>query len=262
MLLEKTLRKFNITDTGIRLAGGQQTTMKFGDIVLKPIDDVAYANFTASIFDQIDPKEYRISKPIKSIDNNYVEDGFIATKFEPGNHDFSRIAEMLKVSENLHHDLKEIKCKFPNFDNPWTSAQKILWDNKKLPIDLNQDSKEFCEKILAELKPITLPKQLIHSDLSGNILFHENLKPLVIDFSPAFAPYEYASALIVTDNIAWNHADINSLELLKEYSIDFEVVKYAVVFRILVSALLNKDNFAALQSDWNNFKDIWEYITR
>ncbi|MGH3248038.1 MAG: phosphotransferase [Trebonia sp.] len=41
---------------------------------------------------------------------------------------------------------------------------------------------------LAALRPVDLPKQLIHADLAGNVLFADGMPPAVIDFSPLERP--------------------------------------------------------------------------
>lgn len=263
MVSESTLAKFGIEDRGIKLAGGQETTMKFGYVVVKPVDDESHATFSAEIFDSIEPEGYRISKPVKSVGGKYVEDGFVVSKFEEGKHDYSRIDDMLKISERLHNDLRRLDYDaIPKFDNCWAKAQNVIWEGEELPGGISGSMKQFCEELLSELKSLDLPKQLIHSDLSGNILFHDKLTPLVIDYSPAYAPYEYASALIVCDNIAWNDADMANLNLLKKYGIEDEVVKYAVVFRILVSAIQNVNNPDGLNSDWCCFEPIWNKVMK
>jgi hypothetical protein len=47
----------------------------------------------------------------------------------------------------------------------------------------------------------------VHGDLSGNVLFAEELAPAIIDFSPSWRPPAYASAIVVADAIVWEGAD-------------------------------------------------------
>ncbi len=45
--------------------------------------------------------------------------------------------------------------------------------------------------------------QLIHGDLSGNVLFAAGLPPAIIDFSPYWRPVAYASAVVAVDGVLW-----------------------------------------------------------
>ena len=51
-------------------------------------------------------------------------------------------------------------------------------------------------------RSIAVPAQLVHGDLSGNILFSDGTPPVVIDFSPFWRCVDYAAAIAVVDGIA------------------------------------------------------------
>ena len=47
----------------------------------------------------------------------------------------------------------------------------------------------------------------MHGDLTGNVLFADDLAPAVIDFSPYWRPTGFASAIVVGDALLWEGAD-------------------------------------------------------
>ena len=86
------------------------------------------------------------------------------------------------------------------------------------------------------LKPLSLPNQIIHGDLCGNILFHETLPPVVIDFSLDYRPREYAEAILLADAIVWEHGGKEAYSLLPANS--EQILLRACLFRLLTKALL------------------------
>ena len=62
------------------------------------------------------------------------------------------------------------------------------------------------DDVLAALDPVEEKSQLIHGDLTGNVLFHDELPPAIIDFTPYWRPLEFQSAVIVADALVWEGA--------------------------------------------------------
>lgn len=261
MISKYVLDSFSISAPGKALAGGQETSMKFGDIVLKPVDDEMYYSFTAEVFNRLQPKEYRISRPILSVNSKYVEDGYAATRFETGIDIDSAIKEKLIISKHLHQDLKELKImELPKSDDPWTKANNVLWRGTLLPDYWDKERKEICENLLSQLPSMDTEYQLIHADLGGNILFDDNLKPLVIDFSPTIAPVEYADAIIVCDSIAWADQDVEIISYLEPIVHYKSFIQYAIAFRVLTIALNENYDNERLLEEWKAYKKLWNYV--
>src|SRR5438552_43170 len=61
--------------------------------------------------------------------------------------------------------------------------------------------------LLAALRPVRLPAQLIHGDLGGNVLLAAGEPPAVIDFSPYWRPAGLALAIAAVDALTWSGAD-------------------------------------------------------
>jgi len=87
------------------------------------------------------------------------------------------------------------------------SAKADLSD-ASLRKEVPRNEAEDCEYKISNKNTengITLTNQIIHGDLCGNILFHETLSPVVIDFSLDYRPREYAEAILIADSIAWEN---------------------------------------------------------
>lgn len=262
MIPSKVLSAFNISGSGKPLLGGQNTSFIYGDVVIKPVENAEYYESIATIFSQLTPSGYRISKPLKSLDGPFVVSGYAATRFEPGIDADEKVKAKLDVSTLLHEDLKKLNIsKLPEADDPWSKANNVLWRHHQLPSLWSINTLTFFESLLGQLDEIDDPHQLIHGDLGGNVLFDEELPPLVIDFSPTMAPKKYADAIIVCDSIAWAGVDIQTLHLLKPLNSYIPYIKYAILFRVLTIAFFT-DNYDRLQEEWFAYKKIWSYIDK
>ncbi|MGE5250720.1 MAG: hypothetical protein ACM3QS_10965, partial [Bacteroidota bacterium] len=82
------------------------------------------------------------------------------------------------------------------------------------------------------MKPINLRSQLIHGDMTGNILFQDPLPPAVIDLSPYWHPREYAEAIIVVDSIVWDNAPDTIIQELDDTFEAYQLLLRAAMWRI------------------------------
>ncbi len=108
------------------------------------------------------------------------------------------------------------------------------------------------------LKPLSLPNQIIHGDLCGNILFHETLPPVVIDFSLDYRPREYAEAILIADSIAWENGGSEALALLPPHS--EQILLRACLFRLITKALLKPHDVHNFRERSKGYREIIERI--
>ena len=101
---------------------------------------------------------------------------------------------------------------------------------------------QTIQKVLDKLTPITVPNQIIHGDLCGNILFDGKLPPVVIDFSLDYRPREYAEAILIADSIAWEGGGDIAYNLLEKNELSRQMLLRACIFRLTTKALLYTDN--------------------
>jgi uncharacterized protein (TIGR02569 family) len=183
-------------DQATPLAGGRGRSWRAGNLVLKPLDwaprELAYQSETLGA---LHADGFRVAPPLRQ-----VVDGWTAAPYLEGAHEPGRWREIIAVGRRLHAAL----AGFPRpgallgeRDDPWATGDRVAWGEQ--PYDGIDD-------VLAALRPVEEPSQVVHGDLTGNVLFHSTLPPAIIDFAPYWRPTEYASAIVVCDAICWEGA--------------------------------------------------------
>ncbi|MCM3626124.1 fructosamine kinase family protein [Paenibacillus glycanilyticus] len=261
-LSEEVLHSFHLSGDIVPLSGGQNTSVRVGDAVLKPVDDVRHTEWLLHILHKINPQGYRLSKPVRSVDGSFVCQGWACAHYEQGQDAHGRIEEKLRVSRLFHRDLAAVDHRaFPQTDNPWAKGHRIAWQLEELPTEFPKEVREIINRLLARVslkEPYKV--QIVHSDLSGNILFDPGLEPLIIDFSPAIAPVEYAEAILVCDCIAWQGSAVSEVNLLPDDELYKEMIMRAVIFRLAVSAILSQGDYDRFMAEYKAFQPIADYI--
>lgn len=105
--------------------------------------------------------------------------------------------------------------------NPWEVGDRVAW---------GEHDYDGLGELLALREPVDDPPQLIHGDLTGNVLFHPTLPPAIIDFAPYWHPPEFASAVVVADAICWEDAPPELARVL-----DPQYLLRALIYRAVTS---------------------------
>ena len=135
------------------------------------------------------------------------------------------------MGERLHRALAGVERPSAVLDARtagWARADRIAWGEAS--------AADFAglpevSHLLAARTAVSASNQLIHGDLSGNVLFADGLPPAVIDLSPYWRPAAYASAIVAVDAVLWYEADV---ELLSTVA-DAQLLVRALLFRLLAS---------------------------
>ncbi|MCD7034811.1 hypothetical protein LRR81_11200 [Metabacillus sp. GX 13764] len=260
MILSKgVLHSFNLSGEIIPLKGGQNTSVRVNNAVLKPVENALHSELLFTIIHSINPVGYRLYRPIKSNKGTFVSEGWSCTAFEQGQEVNGYIKEKLYVSRLFHHDLAAIKFKgILESDNPWSMAHRIAWQINELPEEVHPEAREIINNLLKKVHlKEQYHRQIVHSDLAGNILFDVVLPPLIIDFSPTIAPVEYAEAILVCDCIAWQDCPISEIDLLPEMR---EMFIRAVIFRLSAQAILSSEDWNSFNEQYKLFEPIIDYV--
>ncbi|MDO0912417.1 hypothetical protein QQM39_16645 [Streptomyces sp. DT2A-34] len=81
-------------------------------------------------------------------------------------------------------------------------ADRVAWGEQG--IDVIEDRTAPYSTLLELRRPVEHEAaQLIHGDLTGNVLFAADDEPAVIDFSPYWRPPVFAEAIVVADGLLW-----------------------------------------------------------
>jgi len=215
------------------LRGGQGTTFKAGSIILKPISNSEEYAWIAENMNTIQQEGFRVAQHLKTKDGEWIHAGWGATEFIDGREEKDHWEEKINVSRKFHKML----ARFPRPDfiakamHPWAIADRKTWG--ELPFTHHERLSSALNRLRALLKPLSLPNQLMHGDMTGNILFHEGLLPAIIDFSFYWRPAEFATAIIIVDAVVWEGAPDSLMDKVENSFAMNQLLVRAEIRRIL-----------------------------
>jgi uncharacterized protein (TIGR02569 family) len=213
----RVLAAFGMTDVvPVRLPGGQGTAWRAGQVVLKAADSVRAGRWSAEVYDALTGPGFRVPRPVRAVTGDWVAHGWTCHEWVPGAPaDWSGVSprwpELVAVSRALHAALAGVRV--PAWrgavENPWTIGDQVAWGERDPGTLLGPAAGQVggqVRRLLAALRPVGLPDQLIHADLAGNVLFADGMAPAVIDFSPLERPAGWPLAIAAVDALQWQHA--------------------------------------------------------
>jgi len=215
------------------VSDGRATAWRAGRVVLKPLDmSPAALAWQAEVLGSLKPDAVRIAPPIRSRNGTLVVDGWTAWPLMAGRH-ARRWPEIIAAGERFHAALAGVKRPASVLDartDPWARADRIAWGESPAG-DLA--AVPAVARLLAARRPVGAPSQLVHGDLTGNVLFADGLPPAVIDFSPYWRPTAFASAIVAVDAVVWFDADPGLLQTVAELPDGAQLLVRALLFRLL-----------------------------
>lgn len=171
-----------------------------------------------------------------------------------GEHRAGRWQEVLHVTDMFHSALRNVAWSDAlNRSHPWALGDAFAWSERCIAIPAAL--MDLVMELRGRARRVELPSQLIHSDLSNNVLFHDELSPAVIDISPQWRPARYAKAIVVADMIGWFGAGCEALEPLADPE-GVQLLIRAVLFGIGAAVLLFPDDPGRLEAEVDTYRRI------
>jgi uncharacterized protein (TIGR02569 family) len=238
------LDAFRLTGSPVALPGGEGRSVRVGDVVLKPAgDDQQSAEWLARTMVSIPEQGFRISRPLQTPDGAWTHRGWTASRYIPGDepaHDTApRWLEIIAAGRAFHRALAGLPR--PDFldrrSDWWETGSKVAWQERE-PDLIAGLLKPYMELSSLLVSPLREQPQLIHGDLTGNVLFAPGLAPAVIDFSPYWRPAAFGEAVVVGDALIWHGADGDLLrQAASDSGADFiQFVARAVIYRLVTTS--------------------------
>lgn len=262
---QSVLDAFDIKKALKPLSGGRGLCFSAGDIVLRPVDEPAETQWLSEILLKLSQlphanHEYRVAKPVQSNQvlstsekKQFVVDGWSASYFLSGKDGpRGKWEELLTASRAFHRDLKDLVAEPPAFmalkTDRWVEADRVTWGEKRLEDlrDVNEDVLDLIKPHLEKLERIKKPLlekslkcQVVHGDLTGNVLFDEDgsSAPAIIDIAPYWRPVEFAEAVVVADGLIDHGQGTPLIQLYGTDEIRFQILVRALYWRILTFAI-------------------------
>jgi uncharacterized protein (TIGR02569 family) len=262
----------------VALPGGEGTSWRAGDMVLKPAGDPRVARWTADLYLSLSGREdpgFRVPRPLRSATGGWIAgdriapdpaaEAWVAWQWLPGEPASwagrsSFWPRLIEASGAFHAALagRPAPPWLGTDGSQWTVGDQVAWGERDpesvladTPGPLGGPLGGQLRSLLAALRPVHQPSQLIHGDLGGNVLFADGEPPVVIDFSPYWRPAGLALAVAAVDALMWSGADpaiLGHLAVQAGYDpADFgQLLARALVYRLVTEAIFRRGDPAGL----------------
>jgi uncharacterized protein (TIGR02569 family) len=225
------LSEFGVTGPPRLIHGGQGTSWLAGGLVFKPEGGETY-EWLAEALGDVALDEVRLAMPVRTLNGTWVAEGWSATRWveghEPDRPTTSTWIEIIEAGRALHRAVAHLPrpdCLDARQDW-WALADKAAWGER--PIQFHPELNGIARRLQATLEPLGR-SQIVHADLTRNVLFAPAMVPAVIDISPYWRPPEYAEGVVVADALCWHGAQPS---LLKLADVSMAAVARALLFRM------------------------------
>ena len=140
----------------------------------------------------------------------------------PGREDGSRWREILDTAVRFHDWLSDLERPtwLDDIDDPWRASDRMA----------------------SMRRPLAAASQLVHGDLTGNVLFAEELPPGIIDLSLYWRPPGYAVAIVAVDCFEWEGIGAEVLDHVAATPDGDQLLVRAAMFRISRAGMVNWAN--------------------
>lgn len=239
----KVLNAFDLPNELISLKGGEGGCWRAGHAILKPCDDLIEWRWMGEVLSAVKLDGFRVPLVLCARNGDLAVDGWCAQTALEGSHPIGggRWGDVIAVGERFHRAIADFPR--PDFlderDDPWALGDRVAWGEVEAPVK----DRALCQ-MLDLCEPLDLPQQLVHGDLTENVLFAEGLPPAIIDFSPYWRPVGFSAAVVVADAVCWRKADPDELlgyvSSIEEFP---QLLVRALIYRMVTTlAFKNKEN--------------------
>jgi len=203
---DRVIRAFGRSGVPQPLGGGSGTAWRVGSIVLKRADmSASEIDWQAHVLATTRPHGVRLVLPLRSAEGMFVVEGWIATPYVDAVHEPRRWLDILAVGRRLAAGLAGVPR--PAFldvrRTPWDVADRVAWGEEAIE---GTGRYPHIDALARLRQPIDSSGQVIHGDLTGNVLFAAGLAPAIIDFVAYWRPAAYMGAIVIADALVWESA--------------------------------------------------------
>jgi uncharacterized protein (TIGR02569 family) len=227
--------------------------------MVKLVDDEVEAAYVAGVVVAVPEDGFRLSRPMRSDCGRWVEDGWCAWTYAPGEHAADRWPEIMRTGTRFNRILRAKPCPshLSRRRHPWTIGDLLAFGEDTA--DVPEPMRSLIAKLQSHLRPLQHHEpQLIHGDLTGNVLFHDPEPPLIIDFTPFYRPAGYATAIVAIDAMVWHGADRLLMEHVEPAADRHQLLARAAIFRMVSGALHWQHDVAEVERETRAYTPLAE----
>jgi uncharacterized protein (TIGR02569 family) len=229
------LRAFGTPGPARPLAGGQGTSWAAGELVFKP-DGGPLTAWLGGALAGVRPDGFRLAVPVRTADGGWTCDGWSATRWVEGRErDHSTgwdWAAVLAAGRAFHRAVAHLDrpALLDARQDPWARADRVAWGEREMR--WRPEFAGLARRLQEAGEPLGRP-QIVHGDLTNNVLFAPGVAPAVIDISPYWRPPAYAEGVVVADALCWHGAPAS---LVETSGVPVSAVARALLFRMATTA--------------------------
>ncbi len=229
------LEAFGATVAPVPMTGGQQMSWRAGDLALKPDTWPDLHQWLGTALADVPRTRVRLAEAVPTRDGRWVVDGWGATRFVEGaeaavhRRDW---ATVLGAGRALHAALDGLPRPglLGHSSGPWARADRAAWGELDRPVHPRLAG--LARRLRAAPDPAGDP-QLVHGDLTTNVLSAPGGPPVVIDVSPYWRPPGYAEGVVLADALTWYD---EPADVLARHRVTVGDVARGLLFRVLTSS--------------------------
>jgi uncharacterized protein (TIGR02569 family) len=252
---EPVLDAFGVRGRPRLLDGGQGRTWRVGEVVLKPVDHEVEHRWVCQVYDGWSSPEVAVPRPLRTVAGEWSAAGWGAPRWAPGttahvgdDPDWFRWA----VGQ-FHAALATLPV--PAFvgdrDDPWSVGDRVAWEGRSP--EGAEETVRLIQEALALYEPVRQSVQLVHGDLSGNLL-RDGDRPTVIDWPPYVRPVGWALAVAALDAVCWDGAAPALLDRWSDEAEWGQLLLRALVYRL--ATLGRRETLGLARPDDGSFRAV------
>jgi uncharacterized protein (TIGR02569 family) len=254
-------RAFGASGIIERFASGEGSTFRVGDRVLKPAADAHEAEWVGDVLDDITENGFRLARPVRSSDGAWVYDGWTAWEWIEGLATTERWEDIITAGRRFHRALHDVPR--PDFlsqrTHQWSIGDRVAFGEQHVSIPAPID--EQVQLLLRPLGESKLASQVVHGDLTENVLIAVDHPPAIIDFSPYYRPVGYASAIVAVDAVVWFGAPLTIIDSIGPAEARMELLARALIFRLVATALHAVDDTDRLRAQAHAHSRLVDHVS-
>jgi len=253
---------FGASGSAERFPSGEGRTFRIGRLVLKPARERREAEWIGNVLEGVTEKGFRVARPVRAGDGSWVVGGWTAWQLIEGQSTKERWSDVIATGEHFHAALRDVPR--PGFvderSHQWALGDRMAFGDARIELPTPLD--EHVGQLLPHLGRLDLPSQVIHGDLTENVLFADGLDPAIIDFSPYYRPAGFASAIVVVDAIVWLGAPYSLIDRIQPAETRFELLARALTFRLVAAGLYRTDDPVGLTAQAKAHRPLVEHTVQ
>lgn len=219
---------------------GAAGAWRSGQVILKRTqasDDALDAE--ARVLGSVPDAGFRLQRLRRARGGALAGEGWIARDYLPGRDATGSWRDVIDAADALHAALRTVDRRdaAPMVDaraDAWSTADRMAWGERRIPTTTPFDVQPV-QRLAASRGPVGSASQLIHGDLSGNVVLAADAPPGIIDFSPYHRPAAYAIGIVVVDAVLWHDADLDLVASVADRAEMGQCLLRAILFRHLTA---------------------------